>query len=187
MLSSKRNFKKKGFAIAALKNKLRKLTGYSVNTKFTKSLILRKPVLQPHRNQSVVRQPTAFKFERPIIDVNNDLSKPVTTHYLPKEREVASVKPHHVIASSNSRNSSKNIPRFSSNDMVHNHYLEEAKNKTQDEGRNSKPSVMPSAKSQSTANGSKTKPRSNTQTFCLLDMSEMCHDKDKDCAHNRTL
>ncbi|GJT98397.1 hypothetical protein Tco_1093915 [Tanacetum coccineum] len=35
------------------------------------------------------------------------------------------VKPHHVIAYSKSRNSSKNILRFSSNDMVHNHYLEE--------------------------------------------------------------
>ncbi|GKD38833.1 hypothetical protein Tco_1259040 [Tanacetum coccineum] len=81
---------------------------------------------------------TAFKSERPRIskprfasqvDVNNDLSKPVTTHYLPKERESAVVKPHHVIASSESRNSSKNMPRFSSNDMVHNHYLEEAKKK----------------------------------------------------------
>ncbi|GJX41223.1 hypothetical protein Tco_0256213 [Tanacetum coccineum] len=119
------------------------------------------------------RQPTAFKSERPRIskprfasqvDVYNDLSKPVTTHYLPKERESAVVKPHHVIASSESRNSSKNMPRFSSNDMVHNHYLEEAKNKTQDEGRNSKPSVMPSARSQPTANGIKPKPRSNTQT-----------------------
>ncbi|GJU80016.1 hypothetical protein Tco_1282381 [Tanacetum coccineum] len=58
---------KKGFAIAALKNELRKLTGNSVNTKFAKPSILGKPVLQPHRNQSVVRQPTAFKFERPKI------------------------------------------------------------------------------------------------------------------------
>nr|GEV10127.1 hypothetical protein [Tanacetum cinerariifolium] len=122
---------------------------------------LRKPVLQPHRNQSVVRQPTAFKSERPRItkprfasqvDVNNDLSKPVTTHYLPKERESIIVKPHHVIASSESRNSSKNMPIFSSNDMVHNHYLEEAKKKTQGIGRNSRPSVMPSTISQSTAN-----------------------------------
>ncbi|GJS64361.1 integrase, catalytic region, zinc finger, CCHC-type containing protein [Tanacetum coccineum] len=56
------------------------------------------------------------------------------------------------------------MPRFSSNDMVHNHYLEEAKKKTQERGRNSKPSMMPSAKSQSTTNGSKPKPRSNTQT-----------------------
>ncbi|GJY00995.1 hypothetical protein Tco_0359147 [Tanacetum coccineum] len=149
----KAQLQEKGFAIAALK--------------------MRKPTLQPHRNQSVVRQPTAFKCERPRfskqrfafqVDVNNDLSKPVTTHYLPKERESAVVKPHHIIASSESRNSSKNMPRFSSNDMVHNHYLEEAKKKTQERGRNSRPSVMPFAKSQSTANGSKPKPRSNTQT-----------------------
>nr|GEY21526.1 hypothetical protein [Tanacetum cinerariifolium] len=60
-------------------------------------------------------------------------------------------------------NSSKNMPRFSSNDMVYNQYLEEAKNKTQDEVRNSKPSVMPSARSQSTTNDSKPKPRINNQ------------------------
>ncbi|GJV30552.1 hypothetical protein Tco_1387000 [Tanacetum coccineum] len=169
----KAQLQEKGFAIAALKNELRKLTGNSVNTKFAKSSILGEPVLQPHRNQSVVRQPIAFKSERPRIskprfasqvDVNNDLSKPVTTHYLPKEREFVVVKPLHVIASSESRNSSKNMPRFSSNDMVHNHYLEEAKKKTQELGRNSRPIVMPSAKSQSTTNGSKPKPRSNTKT-----------------------
>ncbi|GKA75898.1 hypothetical protein Tco_0782276 [Tanacetum coccineum] len=170
----KTQLQEKGFAIAAIKNELRKLIGNSVNTKFAKSSILGKPVLQPHRNQSVVRQPTAFKSERPRIskprfasqvDVNNDLSKPVTTHYLPKERESASAKPHHVIASSNSRNSSKNMPKFSSNDMVHNHYLEEANNKIQDVGRNSKPNMMPSARSQSTANGSKPKPRINNQKY----------------------
>ncbi|GJZ29676.1 hypothetical protein Tco_0574323 [Tanacetum coccineum] len=55
------------------------------------------------------------------------------------------------------------MPRFSSNDMVHNHYLEEAKKKTQESSRNSEPSVMPSARSQSTANGSKPKPRINNQ------------------------
>ncbi|GJV84645.1 hypothetical protein Tco_1524543 [Tanacetum coccineum] len=32
--------------------------------------------------------------------------------------------------------------RYSSNDMVHNHYLEEAKKKTQESSRNSEPSVM---------------------------------------------
>ncbi|GJU51815.1 hypothetical protein Tco_1221370 [Tanacetum coccineum] len=69
---------------------------------------------QPLKNQSVVRQPTAFKSERPRIlkprfasqvDVNNDLSKPVTTHHLPKRRESAPAKPHHMIAqlSSNSQ------------------------------------------------------------------------------------
>ncbi|GJY24395.1 hypothetical protein Tco_0398053 [Tanacetum coccineum] len=80
----------------------------------------------------------------------------ITTHYFPKEREVASAKPHHMIAHGSSR--------YSSNDMVHNPYLEEAKKKTQESVRNSRPSVMPSAKSQSTTNGSKPKPRCNTQT-----------------------
>ncbi|GJT51775.1 hypothetical protein Tco_0977932 [Tanacetum coccineum] len=56
----KAQLQEKGFAIAALKNELRKLTGNSVNTKFAKSSILGKPVLQPHRNQSVVRQPIAL-------------------------------------------------------------------------------------------------------------------------------
>nr|GEZ22007.1 hypothetical protein [Tanacetum cinerariifolium] len=126
-------------------------------------ITIRKLVLQPHRNQSVVRQPTAFKSERPKIlkpwfasqvDVNNDLSKPVTTHYLPKGKE--SAKPHHMISPGSSR--------YSSNDMVHNHYLKEAKKKTQESIRNSEPSVMPSSRSQSTSNCSKPKPRSNTQT-----------------------
>nr|GEW16303.1 retrovirus-related Pol polyprotein from transposon TNT 1-94 [Tanacetum cinerariifolium] len=133
----------------------------------------RKPMSQPLRNQSVVRQPTAFKSERPRflkpwcdsqVDVHNNLSKPVTTHYLPKEREDASAKPHHMIASRNSRISSKNMTRFSSNDMVHNHYLEEAKKRTQECSRNSEPSLMTYARSQSTANGCKPMPRRNTQT-----------------------
>nr|GEV61010.1 ribonuclease H-like domain-containing protein [Tanacetum cinerariifolium] len=94
------------------------------------------------------------------VDLN---TKQFTTHYFPKERESVVVKPHHVIASSKSKNSSKNMPRFSSNDMVHNHYLEEAKKKTQGSGRNSRPNVIPSSKLQSTANGSKPKPRSNNQ------------------------
>nr|GEV34815.1 hypothetical protein [Tanacetum cinerariifolium] len=97
------------------------------------------------------------------VDVNYDLSKPVTTHYSPKEREAVSAKPHHMIASSNSRISSKNMLRFSSNYMVHDLYLEEAKKKTQERSRNSEPSLMPSARSQSTANDSKPEPRSNTQ------------------------
>ncbi|GJX00551.1 hypothetical protein Tco_0184464 [Tanacetum coccineum] len=62
----KARLQEKGFAIAALKNELRKLTGHSVNTKFAKSSILGKPALQPRRNQSIVRQPTAFKSERLI-------------------------------------------------------------------------------------------------------------------------
>ncbi|GJY58635.1 hypothetical protein Tco_0458527 [Tanacetum coccineum] len=37
------------------------------------------------------------------LDVNNDLSKPVTAHYLPKERESAVAKPHHMSAPGSSR------------------------------------------------------------------------------------
>ncbi|GJT05901.1 hypothetical protein Tco_0840363 [Tanacetum coccineum] len=83
-INNEDEIQKKGFAIAALKNELRKLTGNSVNTKFAKPSILGKPVGQPLKNQSVVRQPTAFKSERPRIskqrfasqvDNQKDLSK----------------------------------------------------------------------------------------------------------------
>nr|GEX53944.1 hypothetical protein [Tanacetum cinerariifolium] len=56
-----------------------------------------------------------------------------------KGKESACAKPHYMIAPSSSR--------YSSNDIVHNYYLEEAKKKTQESSRNSKPSVMPSARS----------------------------------------
>ncbi|GJY43329.1 hypothetical protein Tco_0431542 [Tanacetum coccineum] len=106
------------------------------------------------------------------VDVNNNLSKPVTQHYLPKKTESAFAKPDHMIASSSSRNSSKHMPRFSSNDMVHNHYLNEAKKKTQERDRNSKTSVMPSARFQCTADDIKPKPRSNNQTSRSLPVSK---------------
>ncbi|GKB47076.1 hypothetical protein Tco_0897829, partial [Tanacetum coccineum] len=143
--------------------------------------VLGKPVLQSLRNQSVVRQPNAFKSERPQmskqrfasqVDVNNNLSRPVTQHYLPKRRESVFAKPDHMIASSESRNSSKNMPRFSSNDMVHNHYLDEARKKTQERDRNSRTSMMHFARFQSTADGSKPKPRSNNQTPKSLPVSK---------------
>ncbi|GJQ96940.1 hypothetical protein Tco_0008079 [Tanacetum coccineum] len=155
----KAQIQEKVFANVALKNELTKLKGNVVDIKFAKPSILRKPVLQPPRNQSVVRQPNAFKSERPNfskprfasqVDVNNVLSKLVTQHYLPKGRESAFAKPNHMIASSSSRNSSKNMPRFSSNDMVHNHYLEEAQKRTQEKDKNSKTSVRPFSKSQNT-------------------------------------
>ncbi|GJW89048.1 hypothetical protein Tco_0164388 [Tanacetum coccineum] len=177
----KAQIQEKVFANVALKNELRKIKGNSVDTKFAKPSILGKPVLQPPRNQSVVRQPNAFKSERPNfskprfasqVDVNNVLSKPVTQHYLPKGRESAFAKPNHMIASSSSRNSSKNMSRFSSNDMVHNYYLEEAKKKTQERDRKSTTSVMPSAKSQNTTKSCKSKPRSNNQTSRVLPTSK---------------
>ncbi|GJW52112.1 hypothetical protein Tco_0093463 [Tanacetum coccineum] len=180
----KAQVQEKVFAIAALKNDLRKLKGNSVDTKFAKTSVLGKPVLQSLRNQLVVRQPNVFKFERPqmskqrfssLVDVNNNLSRPVTQHYLPKRREYVFTKPDHMIASSEFRNSSKNMSRFSSNDMVHNNYLDEAKKKTQEKVRNSKTSVMPSARFQSTADGSKPKPRSNNQTSRSLSVSKSSH------------
>ncbi|GKA17643.1 hypothetical protein Tco_0697480 [Tanacetum coccineum] len=126
----KAQIQKNVFANATLKNELRKLKGSSVDTKFAKASILGKPDLQPLRNQSVVRQPTAFRSERPKfskprfayqVDVKNDFPKPITPHYLPKVRESAFVKPHHVIASGSSRNSSKES--YGSNDMAHKNYL----------------------------------------------------------------
>ncbi|GKC45000.1 hypothetical protein Tco_1062722 [Tanacetum coccineum] len=106
------------------------------------------------------------------VDVNKNLSKPITQHYLPRKTESAFVKPDHMIASSSSRNSSKNMSRFSSNDMVHNHYLDEARKKTQERDRNSKTSMMPSARFQCTTDDSKPKPRSNNQTSRSLPVSK---------------
>ncbi|GKD19968.1 hypothetical protein Tco_1209126, partial [Tanacetum coccineum] len=175
----KAQIQEKVFANAALKNELRKLNGTSVDTKFAKPSILGKPVLQPHRNQSVVRQPNAFKSERPNfskprfasqVDVINVLSKPVTPHYLPKVREYVLAKPHHVIAPGSSRNSQEEY--YGSNDMAHNHYLEEARKKTQERNRNSKPSVMPSVRLQNTANGSTPNPKRMSQTSRSLPTSK---------------
>ncbi|GJU13199.1 hypothetical protein Tco_1135595 [Tanacetum coccineum] len=175
----KAQIQEKVFADTTLKNKLRKLKGNSVDTKFAKPSILGKPVLQPPRNQSVVRQPNAFKSERPNfskprfasqVDVNNVLSKPVTPHYLPKVREYVLAKPHHVIAPGSSRNSQEES--YGSNDMAHNHYLEEARKKTQERNRNLKSSVMHTTSLQITTNGSKQKPRSNNQTSRSLHVSK---------------
>ncbi|GKC77763.1 hypothetical protein Tco_1128537 [Tanacetum coccineum] len=146
----KAQIQEKVFAIAALKNELRKSTGNSVDTKPQMS----KPW---------------FAFQ---IDVNNNLSRLVTRHYLPKRTEFAFAKPDHMITSSESRNSSKNMPRFSSNDMVHNHYLDEARKKTQERDRNSKINVMPSARFQSTADGFKPKPRSTNHSTRSLPLSK---------------
>ncbi|GJS35241.1 hypothetical protein Tco_0533623 [Tanacetum coccineum] len=169
----KAQIQEKVFAIAALKNDLRKLKGNSVDTKFDKTSVLGKPVLPSLRNQSVVRQPNAFKSARTQmskqrfasqVDLNKNLSKPVTQYYLPKKTESTFAKPDHMIASSSSRNSSKNMPRFSSNDMVHNHYLDVAKKKIQERDRNSTTSVPTSARIQTTTDDRKPNPRSNNQT-----------------------
>nr|GEX44182.1 hypothetical protein [Tanacetum cinerariifolium] len=115
---------------------------------------LGKSVLQSLRNQSVVRQLNAFKSEWPQI------------------RDSIFAKPDHMIASSECRNSSKNMPRFSLNDMLHNHYLNEARKKTQKRDRNPKSSVIPSNRFQSTADDSKPKSRRNNQTPRSLPVSK---------------
>ncbi|GKA22933.1 hypothetical protein Tco_0708895 [Tanacetum coccineum] len=105
-----------------------------------------------------------------IIDVNNVLSKPVTPNYLPKVQEYVLAKPHHVISPGSSRNSQEES--YGSNDMSHNYYLKEARKKTQERNRNSKPSVMHTTSLQNTTNGSKQKPRSNNQTSMSLPVSK---------------
>ncbi|GJW44851.1 gag-pol polyprotein [Tanacetum coccineum] len=147
----KAQIQEKVFAIAALKNELRKLKGNSVDTKFAKTPVMGKPILQPLRNQSVVRQPNAFKSERPKI------SKPRFASQVDVEKDL---------------NSFKNMPGFSSNDMVHNHYLEEAKKKTQERNKSSKSSLMHTASLQTTTKGSKPKPRRNNQTPRSLPVSK---------------
>ncbi|GJV12439.1 hypothetical protein Tco_1353980 [Tanacetum coccineum] len=99
----KAQLQEKGLAIVALKNELMKLTGNSVNTKFAKLSILGKPSFQPRRNQSVVRQPTTFKSERPRfskqqfasqVDVNNDLWVPTGKTFASSTTKVESEPPN---------------------------------------------------------------------------------------------
>ncbi|GJS69255.1 retrovirus-related pol polyprotein from transposon TNT 1-94 [Tanacetum coccineum] len=132
----------------------------------------RKPPLQPSRNHFVVRQPNAFKSERPRIsrpqfasqvDKKNDLSKTVTPHYLPKVRESAPTKPHHVNASSFYRNSKKES--YGSNDVAHAYFLEEARKKTQDINRILNPKDMASARTHHTLNACTAKHRNISRSL----------------------
>nr|GEW05741.1 integrase, catalytic region, zinc finger, CCHC-type, peptidase aspartic, catalytic [Tanacetum cinerariifolium] len=81
--------------------------GTSVNTKFAKPSILGKPPLQPLRNQSVIQQPTAFQSERlkslktrflPKVVETINLTKPTTSHSVPKTQESKVIKNANVIA-----------------------------------------------------------------------------------------
>ncbi|GKE11454.1 hypothetical protein Tco_1415005 [Tanacetum coccineum] len=111
----------KNIAISELKKLIEKMKGKSVDTNFEKQSILGKPPLQLIRIQLV-----------------------------PQVRKSSFVKPYDVNAPCPSRKSPKHVsfqsPRESvgSNDMVHNHYLEEAKKKAQlhkDKALNTKPNV----------------------------------------------
>ncbi|GJZ87338.1 hypothetical protein Tco_0658948 [Tanacetum coccineum] len=136
----------KNIAISELKKLIEKMKGKIVDTNFKKQSILGKLPLQPIRNQLVVRQPTAYKFERSQVakhqsasqvDVSNKLTKPVTPHSWPQVRKSSFVKLDDVNAPVPSRKSPKHVsfqsPKESvgSNDMVHKYYIEEAKNKAQ--------------------------------------------------------
>nr|GEX04434.1 retrovirus-related Pol polyprotein from transposon TNT 1-94 [Tanacetum cinerariifolium] len=109
---------------------------------------------------------------------HTEQSKPIYDTYLLEKSlliiclklEYVFVKPHHVIPSGSSRNSSNESYR--SNDMAYNYYLEEAKKKTQDKNMNLKPSVMHTTSLQNTTNGSKPKPKSNNQTSRSLHVSK---------------
>ncbi|GKC75363.1 hypothetical protein Tco_1126137 [Tanacetum coccineum] len=73
---------------------------------------------------------------------------------------------------------------YGSNDMTHNHYLEEARKKSEERDRNSKPSVMHTTSQQNTTNGSKQKPWSNNQTsrsFPVSKSSGVTSLQDIDC------
>nr|GEX56353.1 hypothetical protein [Tanacetum cinerariifolium] len=167
----KAQIQEKVFANAALQNEIRKSKGNSVDTKFAKPSILEKLVLQPPKNQSVVRQPIAFKSERP------NFSKP---------RESAPAKLHHVNAPSSSRNSKKES--YGSNDMAHNYYLEEVKKKTQDKNKNLKYREMPSAKTHHTLSACTPKPKSNNQTSRNWHASKSCEETlkaEKKADHSR--
>ncbi|GJU42188.1 hypothetical protein Tco_1195145 [Tanacetum coccineum] len=145
----KAQIQEKVFANVALKNELRKLKGNSVDTKFAKPSILGKPVLQPPRNQSVVRQPNAFKSERPNFSKPRFASQVDVINILNSQEEP-----------------------YGSSVMAYNHYLEEARKKTQERNRNSRPSVMHTTSLQNTANGSKPNPRSNNQISRSLPVSK---------------
>ncbi|GJR40905.1 hypothetical protein Tco_1216589 [Tanacetum coccineum] len=171
----------KNIAISELKKLIKKMKGKSVDTNFEKQSILGKPPLQPIRNQPVVRQPTAYKSERSQlprhrfasqVGVSHDLTKPVTPHSWPQVRKSSFAKPYDVNAPGPFKNSPKHVsfqsPKesISSNDMVHNYYLEEAKKKPQlqkDKALNTKPSVQQSARLLNTTNCYKPKPRNSNQ------------------------
>nr|GEY94582.1 hypothetical protein [Tanacetum cinerariifolium] len=125
----------KNFPISELKKLIEKMKGKSVDTKFEKPSILRKPPLKQIKNQPVVRQATAYKSERSRlprqrfasqVGVSHNLTKPVTPHSWPHVRKSSFAKPYDVNAPVPSRKSPKHVsfqtPRESvgSNDMVRN-------------------------------------------------------------------
>ncbi|GJW59542.1 hypothetical protein Tco_0108877 [Tanacetum coccineum] len=105
------------------------------------------------------------KFAKPSI-----LGKPVLTTYrnnqLLAPKRFKSERPNF----SKPRNSQEEY--YGLNDMAYNHIFVEARKKTQERNRNSKPSVMPSVRLQNTANGSTPNPKRTSQTSRSLPTSK---------------
>ncbi|GJU76606.1 hypothetical protein Tco_1273676, partial [Tanacetum coccineum] len=102
--------------------------------------------------------------------INIEFEHSVAKLFAENKKESVLAKPHHVIAPGSSRNSQEES--YGSNDMAHNHYLEEARKKTQERNRNSKSSVMHTTSLQNTTNDSTQKPRSNNQTSRTFPVSK---------------
>ncbi|GKG50501.1 hypothetical protein Tco_0521601, partial [Tanacetum coccineum] len=81
------------------------------------------------------------------VDEKNDLSKTVTPHYLPKLRESAPAKPHHVNAPSSSRNSQKELYG-----MAHTYFLKEDRKKIKKRNMIPIPRDLASARTHRTPN-----------------------------------
>lgn len=191
----KAHSQEKGFTTTALRNEVRKLKGNSVNTNFAKPSILGKPVLHSSRNHFVVRQPNAVRPERPKfsrrrfasqVDAKQVLTKPVTSHNLPKKIASGYVKDQQVATPTpkSSRISSKTVSipsvktqnSYDINDLYKNYDLEKARKRAllQKDGiLGSRPHRMPSSLLQNTTNSSKPKPVSTQQTNrnCLVSKS----------------
>nr|GEV10569.1 hypothetical protein [Tanacetum cinerariifolium] len=142
----KAQIQEKVFANAALKNKLRKSTRNIFKT-----------INLDETSFTTTQKPIRF-----------------TPYYLPKVRESAPVKLHHVNAPRSSRNSKKES--YGSNDMAHNYSLEKAKKKTQDKSRNLKSREMTYTKTHHTPNAYTPKPRSNNQTSRNWPASKSCEE-----------
>ncbi|GJR07148.1 hypothetical protein Tco_0530132 [Tanacetum coccineum] len=102
----------------------------------------------------------SLSFKKIYKPTNNNLRTSSNTSRANQDNSPRINRGKHVIKDSMKEgNSSKEHAKICSMDMVHNHYLDEARKKTQEKDRNSKTSMMHFARFQSTADGSKPEPR----------------------------
>ncbi|GJY39895.1 hypothetical protein Tco_0426259, partial [Tanacetum coccineum] len=164
----------KNIAISELKKLIEKCKGKSVETQFDKPSVVRQPNAQRIPKPSVLGKPTPFSNSPEMrsfqtkqsvnkTNVSDGSFKQVTQQSLPQIRKHA-VRNTNVIEPGPSRNRPKHVslqsPRefIGSNDMLYNHYLEEAKKNTQlqkDKYLKGKPSMTTPARLPlpNTANG----------------------------------